>query len=300
MPHDARFTVHPHPTNPRLRHITLDNEAISGFLQDVAAINTQELEYVPFSRFFLAHKLQSQAGGGFAETLRAIVQDRTSGGFTVNVQGQTDSLDDYVKFATAITHLIGIPNFDAMSGNYYARFTVKHTDTSDSYLRQAYRLFTLHTDGTFADEPTDWLIMMKLEERNAVGGESRLLHLDDWEQLSTYLNHPLAFKQLAYKSPPSKNVSQSVERTTFYIQHRLPCICFIDQFAYPKTIEEALYLRSLSESMEASQSVRELALPAGELIMLNNNFWLHGRAPFQQHNELYRELMRIRGVFADV
>ena len=42
-------------------------------------------------------------------------------------------------------------------GTYYARFLVKHTDTSDSYLRQAYRLFTMHTDGALVSEATDWL-----------------------------------------------------------------------------------------------------------------------------------------------
>ena len=41
----------------------------------------------------------------------------------------------------------------------------------------------LHTDGTFVDEPTDWLLMMKMIEQNARGGESRLLHLDDWKEL---------------------------------------------------------------------------------------------------------------------
>ena len=59
---------------------------------------------------------------------------------------------------------LGAPNYDSMSGKYYARFSVKDTDNSDSYLRQAYRLFTLHTDGTFVDEPTDWLLMMKMVE----------------------------------------------------------------------------------------------------------------------------------------
>ena len=30
-----------------------------------------------------------------------------------------------VKLATAVAHLIGRSNFDAMSGQYYARFVVK-------------------------------------------------------------------------------------------------------------------------------------------------------------------------------
>ncbi len=85
---------------------------------------------------------------------------------------------------------------------------MKDTDSSDSYLRQAYRLFTLHTDGTFVDEPTDWLLMMKMVEQNARGGESRLLHLDDWKELDKYANHPLASHKFTYKAPKSKNIDQ--------------------------------------------------------------------------------------------
>jgi glutarate dioxygenase len=59
-----------------------------------------------------------------------------------------DDSDEYVKFSTVITHLVGSPSFDAISGKYYARFTVNHTDNIDSYLRQPNRLFTQHTHGT--------------------------------------------------------------------------------------------------------------------------------------------------------
>jgi protein CsiD len=50
--------------------------------------------------------------------------------------------------------------------------------------------------------------------------------------------------------------------------------------------------------MEASSATREVPLPVGDLVVLNNYFWLHGRAPFQKHPDLHRELMRQRGVFA--
>ena len=50
-----------------------------------------------------------------------------------------------VKLSTAVTHLIGVPNHDSMSGKYYARFFVKHEDDSDSYLRKAYINMDLHT-----------------------------------------------------------------------------------------------------------------------------------------------------------
>ena len=189
----------------------------------------------------VASYLLDQVGEEFGEVLRNIVHDRESGGFTLGLEGVTENTDEYVIFATAISYLLGTPNHDAMSGKYYARFSVQDTDSSDSYLRQAYRLFTLHTDGTFVDEPTDWLLMMKMIEQNARGGESRLLHLDDWKELDMYVNHPLSSQKFTYKAPKSKNIDQEIERLTFFNHNNKPGVCFIDQFVYPESIEQAKY-----------------------------------------------------------
>jgi len=294
----AGFEIKPHPHHQRLYHIELDGQLLRQFFEAYKDEGEQKLQYVPFMRFVMAGEMRRLFGQSFVEAVRGILHDRETGGFTVGVQGLTTDADDYVKFATALTHLVGTPNFDAMSGTYYARFTVKDTDNSDSYLRQAYRLFTLHTDGTFVDEPTDWLLMMKMDEKNAVGGESRLLHLDDWEELEKFSKHPLATYKFLYKAPASKNVEQVVYRPTFFEQNNGTCICFIDQFVQPETIEQANYLKELSDSMENSPATHALKLPVGDLVMLNNTFWLHGRAPFEKHPELYRELMRQRGEFA--
>ncbi|MEF2246393.1 glutarate dioxygenase GlaH [Paenibacillus sp. IITD108] len=288
-----------HTQHNRLYKITLSKETIKSFLSDFSVYETQNLEYVPYLRFNMAGRLQELLGESFTQDIQGILQDRQSGGFTISIQGQSINTDDYVKFSTAISHLIGIPNHDSMSGTFYARFSVKDTDNSDSYLRQAYRFFTLHTDGTFVDEPTDWLLMMKMEERNAVGGESRLLHLDDWDDFDYFRKHPLASHKFLYKASPSKNVPQAIYRTTFYEHEREICICFIDQFAYPETIEQSLYLMNLSKSLESSPATKSLVLPIGEMIVINNRFWMHGRAAFEKHPDLHRELLRQRGTFAN-
>ncbi|WP_286230856.1 glutarate dioxygenase GlaH [Neobacillus mesonae] len=294
-----RYEVKAHPQTSRLYHIDLSKDSIAKFLDKVGmeGISVQHLEYTPYARFLVASYLLDQVGEEFGELLRNIVNDRESGGFTLGLQGVSENTDEYVIFSTAISYLVGTPNFDAMSGKYYARFTVKDTDNSDSYLRQAYRRFTLHTDGTFVDEPTDWLLMMKMVEQNACGGESRLLHLDDWKELDVYANHSLAGHKFSYKAPSSKNVSQEVERPTFFNYNNKPGICFIDQFAYPETIDQAKYLNDLSNSMENDENVIELELPVGDLVVLNNIFWLHGRAAFEKNPNLNRELLRQRGCF---
>jgi len=292
------FCVTGHLTHPRLYQVAIANDALRAFLSAVAAVDVVELEYVPYRRFGLARELERILGNAFGQILRAILRDRASGSFVTGVDRTTADPADYVKFATAVSHLAGPSNFDAMSGTYYARFTVKDTDESDSYLRKAYHTLTLHTDGTFVDEPTDWILLMKFAEANARGGDSRLLHLDDWEELSRFANDPLAAHPFAYRPASSKNVAQPLKRRTFFDAGGRPGLCFIDQFVYPETIAQAAYLEQLSESMERSAGTVEVALPVGELFMLNNAFWAHGRAAFEQHPGLLRELMRQRGGFA--
>jgi protein CsiD len=292
------FAVELHPHHPRLRHVALEANVVRAFIDQTSRVDIQNLEYVPFMRYMLAERLEAVAGKALSDTLRHLVRDRDTGGFTISMSAVSDRPDDFVRFGTAIGHLLGPVNHDSMSGTFYARFFVRDTDNSDSYLRQAYRLFTLHTDGTFVNEATDWLLMMKFTEENAEGGESRFLHIDDWDSRSQFLEHPLARRMFRYKAPGSKNVDEDVERPVFFESEFGLSMSFIDQFAQPRSQEEAVYLHDLSASMEASAGTREVPLPIGELVVLNNYFWLHGRAPFQKNPNLNRELMRQRGMFA--
>lgn len=295
---ETLFRVSQHPAHHRIMHVTGDRDALARFLHDTRDIDVQNLEYVPYMRYHLADLLVQRLGDAFASTLVALTKDRRHGGFTMGLQGLSDDPSDFVKFGTAIGHILGPGNHDAMSGKFYARFVVKHTDDSDSYLRQAYRLFTMHTDGTFVSEATDWLLMMKFAEKNAIGGESRFLHLDDWQERDQFVNHRLGTRPFLYKAPGSKNVGERVERPLFFQGEFGLSISFIDQFAQPVNREEAAFLRALSESMEASDGTKEVVLPVGDLVVLNNYFYLHGRAPFEKNEALFRELMRQRGMFA--
>lgn len=296
---NENFSIALNPQTKRIHNITLSNKVITQFLNKMReeSISVQHLEYTPYERQVIASALEDIAGYNLGNILRDIINDRDTGGFTIGLEGVSQDTNEFVIFSTAIAHLVGISNFDSMTGKYYARFVVKDTDNSDSYLRQAYRLFTLHTDGTFVSEATDWLLMMKMVEENATGGESRLLHLDDWEELDSFVNNPLGQHKFQYIAPPSKNVQEIVYHQLFFLKNNRPCICFIDQFAYPESIEEAKFLKNLSHSMENDKNVVELALPVGSLVVLNNEFWLHGRAAFEKHPNLNRELLRQRGRF---
>jgi len=203
-----------------------------------------------------------------------------------------------IKLSTAVTHLLGNPNFDSMAGKYYARFHVKHEDNSDSYLRKAYTNMDLHTDGTYVKEKTDWLLMLKMEEENVQGGETAMLHLDDWEHLDSLTNDKVGKQNFLWGSPKSKNVDYKVEHPVFSEdKNGKPQISYIDQFPEPKNMEQGLFLQKLSDSLEGSQKKIVMPLPVGFSVVAKNYFWLHGRKPFVENKKLSRELLRIRGSF---
>jgi len=140
--------------------------------------------------------------------------------------------------------------------------------------------------------------MMKMQEENSEGGESTLLHLDDWEDCEKFFNDPIGKENFVWGSPKSKNVDYKIEHPIFSTDdHGKPIISYIDQFPEPQSLQQGLYLNSLSESLEGSSKHIAFKLPPGYAIFSNNYFMLHGRKAFKPHPKLYRELLRQRGIF---
>ena len=289
-----------HPVSKRIQNIKIQEKELEKLVFPFNKHSIQSLEYKPFSRFSLAKSIDDVFEGKLSKLLNKILRERGSGTAIIepNIIKSKFDKDFLVKLSTGLAYLVGLPNFDLMTGQYYARFYVKHSDSSDSYLRKAYRNLDLHTDGTFVKEKTDWLLMTKMEETNVKGGESVLLHLDDWEHCEEFSNNPIGKQNFIWGSPKSKNVDYKVEHPVFSKdQNGKPTISYIDQFPEPKNMEQGIFLQKLSDALEQSKKKAIFALPAGSTIFSNNYFWLHGRKPFKKDLNLSRELLRIRGTF---
>lgn len=206
------FTLAPSAQSPRLLALTFTADTTRQFLHQVAQWPVQALEYKSFLRFKIGKILDDLCGNQLQPLLIKTLLNRAQGALLISAEGIDDvaQAEEMVKLATAVAHLIGRSNYDAMSGQYYARFVVKNVDNSDSYLRQPHRVMELHNDGTYVEEVTDYVLMMKIDEQNMEGGNSLLLHLDDWEHLESFFTHPLARRVMRWAAPPSKNVSHDV------------------------------------------------------------------------------------------
>ncbi len=294
------FDISFHKKTKRIIDIKIEDEIIDRLIFPFKKFDITALEYKPFTRFTIAKALDETTSGELQNYLNQILKDRSTGCFIIgpkNLSNKTDH-DFLIKLSTSITHLLGNPNFDSMAGKYYARFHVKHDDNSDSYLRKAYTNMDLHTDGTYVKEKTDWLLMLKMEEENAQGGETALLHLDDWEHLEELFRDNVGKQNFIWGSPKSKNIDYKIEHPVFSKDEMgNPQISYIDQFPEPKNMEQGLFLQKLSDALEGSKNKIITPLPVGTSVVANNYFWLHGRKPFVENKKLSRELLRIRGSF---
>ena len=294
------FEIYENKQSKRIINIDIGDEILNKLIFPFNKFDITALEYKPFTRFTIAKSLDDLSNNKLSILVNKIIRDRNTGCFIIKPRNLISKIDDsfLVKLSTAVAHLVGNPNHDAMAGKYYARFHVKHEDKSDSYLRKAYKNMDLHTDGTYVKEKTDWLLMSKIEEKNVEGGETAMLHLDDWEHCDELFNDPVGKEDFLWGSPKSKNIDYKVEHPVFSSdKDGRAQISYIDQFPEPKNMKQGTFLQKLSDSLEESNKKIITKLPVGSSVVANNYFWLHGRKAFKEHKDLSRELLRIRGSF---
>ena len=300
MENISGFEISSNKISSRIIDIKIKDETIEKLIFPFKKFDLTAIEYKPFTRFTIAKSLDDLSENKLGIIMNRIIRDRNLGCFIIGPENKNANVDDIflVKLSTAISHLIGVPNHDSMAGKYYARFHVKHEDKSDSYLRKAYTNMDLHTDGTYVKEITDWLLMTKIEEKNVEGGETAMLHLDDWEYCEELFDDPVGKQNFLWGSPKSKNVDYKVEHPIFSEdKDGKPQISYIDQFPEPKNMSQGNFLQKLSDCLEESKNKVITKLPVGSAVVANNYFWLHGRKPFKENKDLSRELLRIRGSF---
>lgn len=188
---NAYFSVEKDKNYPRLSILTLKQRALENFVELTATLNIQDIEYIPFLRYHLSDCLiKALKEKQFQFMLTNILTDREQGAIIISVPNEKFAQDECgLKLSTALAYLIGHANIDVLSGKYFAKFILTDAKDAPSKLFSPYTNFTMHTDGAFFNEPTDWVMLTKLAEINSTGGESRLLHLEDWEDFGKYYNH---------------------------------------------------------------------------------------------------------------
>ena len=272
----------------------------------LADYSPEELKFIPYKRYMCAAKLLEASEPNFARNLNSEITSYDTGCVIVHF-GEGRTVEEYIKLATGLSHIISKPIAEP-SGDYYGITTVKHTTDPPLKILDPYSVFSLHTDGVFMDNPVDWLMMMKIGEKNAMGGESRLLHIADFDEFEHFVEMPYSQTMFDFgleQRDKRYEIFSKVSNMTKGRSKLLFETCgqrrvkFVDQFVIPKDVAEAEYIDKLQTSLESCTSVAEVTLPIGSAVILNNKFWIHGRAPFEKNQNLSRSLLRQYGFFED-
>lgn len=282
----------------RIRRIEIDKDMWRYFLREADDLEPIILEKRPYSRFIIAHKLQEVLGQNTINMLIQTVQSHEFGGVFITYPYEECDFSHHLRLATAIAYTLGVAYFDEMSKNYYASINLSPSIKGDSFLSEPYHDLRLHTDGTFYKKPVEWIVLIKTKQQDVDGGELTLHHLNDLEGLDTFLSHPLAFTHFLFEASASKQLSEGVHQAVFFEKNGLLGIRFSDQFCQPQSLDQALFLHQLSDCFEQSDARLIDFFPPGQVVVLNNTCWLHGRLKINPKLNFMRQLLRIRGAFA--
>jgi protein CsiD len=282
---------------PPLLRRSISEEEWNQFLYLSRELDLATLNKRPYSRFLLTHYLQETLGKEWISLLAHSITSHQIGGVLLNYPVSENNFLQHLKLSTALAYSLGTAQFDELSGAYYAAIQLTQESHGDSFLSEPYLDLRLHTDGTFYKKPIDWIILAKTKEENVIGGQLSLHHLHLLENLNDLLQHPLAFREFLFQGTASKKTTDIVHQSIFFEYNGQIAIRFSDQFCQPQTREQALFLHQLSESLELSAKRHVEPFPVGQLVILNNAFWLHGRLKIAPEVAFDRHLLRLRGAF---
>ncbi len=304
----SRFEISALPDHRRIQQVTLDPGALASFVETTRHMDNQRLDWFPYERFLLAQKAEAAFGPGFGATLRNVLMSRALGAVVICLGDAILHPDDALRTLTAIAYSIGNPTPDVLSGTYYARVQVKPDPENSPVFNP--RAFWLHNDATIEDTAAEWVLIFREEQKESTGGDSTLLHLDEWEDLETFLRHPLATVPMLRLGPQPNDPRQRswgrhlqmnpLMRPVFGRdpESGLPTVAFNQQFMHVRSQQEADYVHRIAESLAHSGHVQTLSLSDRALYIVNNTFWLHGRSDVHFTSEHgYRNILRSRGVF---
>ena len=156
------FSISDHQDSKRVKVIKFQEKDLDRLIFPFKKHTILSLEYKPFSRFTLAKSLDEVFENKLSQTLIKILNNRESGTVIVEpeIGNKKFDKDFLVKLSTGLAYLVGNPNFDSMTDKYYARFHVKHQDSSDSYLRKAYTKLDLQELPRSVQRLTDQIVNM--------------------------------------------------------------------------------------------------------------------------------------------
>ena len=242
-----------------------------------------------------------------ADAVRSILRDRNHG--IVIVRSGKNAPDEIERFEEELGHRIGPLLYELGTGGRYTRRLTSTYTGSESKQPGVYRL---HTDAPYHCPPPDWMALGKLEDSASGGGDSRLLHLDDWTELERFNTDRRAAEKVLWREPAIFSREELAHLNEQGVQTRVESLIFggepgsrtirigfrhhdqarLSAFAASETVQ---FLEEILSSLESAPQASSVRLDIGDVLFINNTFVLHGRSEFAFDQPFRRVVVRLRG-----
>jgi hypothetical protein len=262
----------------------------------------------------LCDAVRKALGTSFCDAIVQSFYHREHGAIRLDCPVWTDPLT-FNRFLIGIGMVLGGQpivqpgQHDVTRHNELSHHSPEQVQTS---IRSAYRHDPLHTDGHgFQSLTMDYLAIGCVERRGCSfeSAHTKLLHVDDWPEYDVYATSELGKTpfSVAYwkwnKRPQSLqcladlegNPEVSVRQEKLFFRHPFfgKGISFLCGHIVPTNVAEKGFLQEVQQSIENTDCQTRFALLPGQILLLNNVFWLHGRTPIEPNQTLFRKLVSV-------
>jgi protein CsiD len=242
-------------------------------------------------------------GADMAAALAAAVRDRRCGAVRVVGAGPGRSPEDAGRLALALGAVCGRVYAPLGNGTGIDRVYLAHPEPGADIAAAAspYLPAPLHTDEHGSDEVTeDYVALACAERTGCAGGESELLHVDDWEDRDGFLADAIGRAPLRMEFPPPAGHGAAAvvrERPVFRDGADGPFVTWSPWSMRPADDRQRGFVAGVKRSLAASARTVRFDLPPGDAFLFNNHVWFHGRKAFAPDPGLRRVLFAVRGTF---
>lgn len=248
-------------------------------------------------------------GGKACDSIARAVRDRRWGAIRLFNPASASTEVNLGRLACALACLCGSPYAPLNQGNCVRSNLLQHIDPGARFpgQRSPYLPDPLHTEvHDCRGLGEDFLVLSCVAREHCVGGRTLLLHLDDWDERERFLACRHAFQPFPWVFPRtgllSHDNSNRCDRSLFWRAEGWLCIRLSPGNMQPPQgphDSHAAYVNDLQASLARSPSLHRFVLEPGELMVLNNRVWVHGREPLHLDPLLRRHLLSVHAHFAD-
>ncbi|WP_137136551.1 carbon starvation induced protein CsiD [Rhizobium sp. FKY42] len=294
----------PDPRNTRVLRLEIPEDVSNEFVAFCAERPGYNRHAIPAERTRITAKLKKMLGAEAINFINKTLRDPDRGAISMKpFSGEVLNQAVLSAWITGLGYLVGTPRCDEKNDNL-AYFDIS-SDDPINFNPDA--VLPLHTDGTYYNGNTDWIICGKVFDTSTVGGESLLLHVNDWADYSRFSSDEWSSREFVFRGPSAQDPRKAkfgnrgdngaLSLPMFYSQDGKNCVRMAFQWVHPRNDEEANRLCEIFDSLLDAQEDASFALDVGEIYLLDNKTWLHGRARYGTHQPVERRIIRSIGAY---